>query len=528
MPLPVYRFGTGDELYTYQNGQYVHIRPEQMSALWNQYGGLEEVKVPGALPSQSAGMGVQPGGFVPTEALDSLYPYLTFQGNQALALAQLQNQRDIAERNAWASVFGDQIRAGATVQAAAAAADAQIQSQKIQTGGQMAIAQGQLGLQAGTANQATAMQLAQMAGSGQLRDAIANRLALRGFGNMPGIGSALNGVQNRIWVTAPNIGSVPGGGSSGGNYSQMSGGGSFGGGSFSGGMSGGNMADIYNRIYQGIQPSLIGGNVFGYGGKTTSSVPLGFGGPPLQGTPEQIAQLSKAADGGTFGPGASVLVGERGPEVMTVGSNQVQITPLVGAAATGGTYALPSSDKEGLYPAVSPSQPSGTAQPGEGWVSPAATTFSVAGRATSTPRTSGGLQFGGDWWETLKQKFGNLAGPGLTPNRPRTQPVGDITPVGGGPLSDVNQIPALMQLRSGSALPAFGIGPTSFSERGLGVTNTPAPYLAASTFGRMSPYEQEDALQMYEFLGVPRQVAAYQIAEATPGYRRNPRMAFGI
>ena len=104
---------------------------------------------------QNSSFGLPGQGFVPTDVLAALYPYLTFGPNMAAQLAGLQ--------------FG----AGLDVQ---------------------------------NQNNALSMQLAQGAASNRLADNVASQLALQGLGPVPGFGSAFGGGNWGVNpVSAPNL-----------------------------------------------------------------------------------------------------------------------------------------------------------------------------------------------------------------------------------------------------------------------------------------------------------------------------------
>ena len=101
-------------------------------------------------------------------------------------------------------------------------------------------------------------------------------------------------------------------------------------------------------------------------------------------------------------------------------------------------------------------------------------------------------------------------------------------PAFNAPISNpINNLPFVQALRPGGMAPPqfqqYGSQP-AFAELGINAVNS--PFQAASQFAQMTPYDQEQALQLYESMGIPRMVALAEMANATPGFRMNPLEAF--
>lgn len=497
-------------------------------------------------------MGLPTMGYVPTQALDSIYPYLTYLPNlaQAQALAALGEQGALQRANISANAqrAGDIARAGATVDAARLAAQGGITQANIGALAQLRGLQPTLQLQAATANQDTLMNLARMMGSGQLRDAIAGRLALYGQGAVPGIASALKGMPSP-WITAPTVNMS--GFSGGGN---LGGGGNYGGGSYSGSYqaSAPNIASLFNSAYGNLRNTMTPTNPFNYssgtpGSPTPAPAPMPVDAMRMLQSGNQagadaiLRQVAGLADG-TPDAGKAYLVGDGAgvipgvTEVMRVNKEGVEVIPIEGGAAAGLWGPSPGAGSSGYdtwkasqipdSPAYNAAKASTASSQRMSRPAGQPYNFGVGGRGSYGNRNATSWADVGQ--EGFMSSLRNLATRGGS--RPPAgsglpqSPIG-ITP-SSGILSDVNNIPALQMLRSGNVLAPFGTGPQSYAEPGLGFSSTPAPYLAASTFNRMSPMEQEDALQAWEFLGVPRLAALNQMAQATPGYRSFQPMSF--
>ena len=91
----------------------------------------------------------------------------------------------------------------------------------------------------------------------------------------------------------------------------------------------------------------------------------------------------------------------------------------------------------------------------------------------------------------------------------------------------INNLPFVQALRPGGMAPPqfqqYGSQP-AFAEIGINAVNS--PFQAASNFAQLTPYDQEQSLQLWESMGIPRMVALAEMANATPGFRMNPVQAF--
>lgn len=250
-------------------------------------------------------------GVVPTTLLDSLYPWQTFGPTLAAQLAQ-------SIYGTQAGLMGDQIRAQASLaaaqadaasrtQSAAIGAQAQVDSQLIQTRGALRQVQaqirgdlvraaagdinaaarlnGEFQLQAQLANNQNRLEVARLAGSGGLNDNIASRFFAHGMGAVPGMGSSFlaGGLQDVVApnVTAmsiqdvlrhaPTISESGLGGGGGGNYMQMAQRSSGGGGGGFGNFQLPDMAGLFTQFNDLI--GGLGGNVFGPAPSTTPGTP---------------------------------------------------------------------------------------------------------------------------------------------------------------------------------------------------------------------------------------------------------------
>lgn len=443
-------------------------------------------------------------GFIPVGALESFYPYLTFQPALASDLAKAQFQEEsLALRTqlmAQAQLQGDQIRAQAQITSAQIAADATVASANIRAGADIQVAQiqnqgllertrmeiagtleqqrmgdasaaqrleAQLKLQAMIANQATTLKLIEMLGSGNLRDQISARLAIRGLGEQPGVASnlgQLGSMLGNLQVSAPSVPQP--------QASPLMGQLGFGGGGSSAG--GG-----------GLTPAPRTGTSGG-----------GYGNIFRVNTGQNVYQVPGLQYGGSFWGGTRV-VGESGPELVR-STGYTSVYPLRWVDDRPGTFG---QLRQAAYtpppppaPAPAPAaEPVLEIVPQTGLTPPAPTV------AAPNP---------------LLERFGEEALGGV--------------PATGLPLSDINTIPALLQARTGTVLPAWGGGAPGIlaGEPSLGLGSVLGPARVAPVFWRLPKNEQEDLLQIWEFLGTPREFALYQLGSVTPGFRFQEQRPF--
>ena len=118
---------------------------------------------------------------------------------------------------------------------------------------------------------------------------------------------------------------------------------------------------------------------------------------------------------------------------------------------------------------------------------------------------------------------------GTTPT-PR-QPVGIAAPppiAAAAPISEFDQTPLARILRGlQGPNPAFGplAGSTQVGIPWLNIKPFDLPYKAARNFQRSDPYMRMDMMDIWKAAGIPYEVSAYSINQATPGYRQYQRPA---
>ena len=489
------------------------------------------------------------------EAAPALYPYVAL--NPTL-------ENDLARAK---------IAAGATTGAARASAAGGVQQQQIATQGSLQQTLAQIAAQHQSGLMDTSKWLAQMQGSGDLRDTIAAMAWRAGQAPQPGATSAWSGpvpqLQNAFAPPSsyiPQALSMAGGQGEGregrgrrtysaaqgmprgGNYGVLVGDGA--------GVQPG-VSEVVNvgpnGKFQGVTP-IMGTAATGFAPPTDpSGLTMGQGvGPP------NTFDMIKA--GGINSP-AGVTIGNQiggvnsaptmpesaGPLYFTppaaqapIGVQRRQDATMSGGGGTyGGEYSpfmdsLRGDPRSGRGNAeyrawlAGEPQPAQSAPSGGGNFSvPSGFGSSVSGVPSGFMPTPGSpLPNGGGSFS-----YGN-SGQAPNPNSGTGPSSGNASippaPAFSAPIGNpINNLPFVQALRPGGVAPPqfqqYGSQP-AFAELGINAVNS--PFQAASNFAQLTPYDQEQSLQLWESMGIPRMVALAEMANATPGFRMNPISAF--
>ena len=493
------------------------------------------------------------------EAAPALYPYVAL--NPTL-------ENDLARAK---------IAAGATTGAARASAAGGVQQQQIATQGTLQQTLANIAAQHQAGLMDTSKWLAQMQGSGQLRDTISAMAWRAGQAPQPGAMSAWSGpvpqLQNAF---APPSDYIP-------QALSMAGGGegrrNDGGGrrtySAAQGMPRGGNYGVLVGDGAGVQPGVSEVVNVGPGGKFEGVTPI-MGTAATGFPPTDPSGLTMGQGVGT--PTTYDMINAGGintPAGVTIGNQ-------IGGVNSGGYYpnppdyfAPPASD--GRTPA-NYGQPYGSSSGGGGWngnmadrggwrtrenqlytdwtswfnspnrsnatrpALPAGETGTASPRSGPTsgfgsnvsgvpsgfmptpgsplPRGSGHNSFNYGNGQSTNSNQGTAPSSGGASIPP--------APAFNAPISNpINNLPFVQALRPGGMAPPqfqqYGSQP-AFAELGINAVNS--PFQSASNFAQMTPYDQEQALQLWESMGIPRMVSLAEMAEASPGFRRNPLQAF--
>ena len=456
-------------------------------------------------------------GIAQSDFLNAALPWLTYGSNYNLQQQQMTNQLAGQQADTAARIQAAQIGAGASVQGAQIDAASRIQAQQIAVKGQLQAIEKQLAadlqkmqmglqvdvdqfnanmqMQADLKNQDMRLEVAKLMTSTGLRDSLAARLFVEGQGTQPAMGSALLAGQlqpiSAPSISMPRVPAVPGktlanprtasGGDLGLGLATVS------------SPSGIPRWGMRNADVTGGIPDVTGGIPYG-NDVTMQSVPqTSYGGYPY---PDYTVERAYAK--GTPSAGKAYLVGEgRNMEGLRQGTaevlhiepnGRVEVIPLKGQAATGWSN---------YY--------------NTGTTIPTTTTGTTIPTTTTAPTN---IPHGDDVQKTV------IPPPTSTSALPTASQVATTTGLAAN-------TPALVALQTGQAPPAFRqYG--GLIDIGLGLGNIPEPAKAASMFGRLNPWYQEDVLQAYEMAGIPRALVLWQMRQATPGWRQNPQRAFNI
>ena len=86
-------------------------------------------------------------------------------------------------------------------------------------------------------------------------------------------------------------------------------------------------------------------------------------------------------------------------------------------------------------------------------------------------------------------------------------------------------LPSIQALYGGRPPAMFQAPGSPFNMPELGLSNIPLPWQAAALFGRSSPYNQQQYLDLWQAGSIPPLYALASMMSATPGYRANPVQA---
>src|SRR3990167_7373960 len=268
-------------------------------------------------------------------------------------------------------------------------------------------------------------------------------------------------------------------------------------------------------------------------------------------TPTSLMPESAFAQGGTGRPGHAYLVGEAGAEVMIPRKGGVDVIPLAGGMATGGSFdwrqsplfqsatslfggalssmPVPSSASWTKYlsglsnPKPAP-PPTGPMPPG-----PIATT---QGAPTSVPFPSAGSPTAVPSPASRDGTSPTAVPTSASPSTPsvETSQLQQSLAQSGSLFSgqNLNNLPALQSMRTGIPLPQLSTygGPMSLPEIGIG--EFPTPGQVASLYRKSTPYRQSEMRDLWRIAGIPDLEAMGAIDFFTPGYRRSQRPVFSM
>lgn len=508
-------------------------------------------------------------GFVPTDFMNSAFPYLTFGPNMAFNLAQLNAQSSNAAMAANANLQGSAMAANASVAGAGIGAQAQIDSQLIQTRGQLqalqaSIAadiqraqggdqnaalrlQSQLSMQAQLANQQTGLELARMGASGNLMDNFARMRYLGGTGPQPGIESALNGLPSPFVNANPQVGFASYGAAPTVNMDLPSGSPinipSFSAGSVGPGYRAPSLSDImgpglpvFNFGETPPPPPLTGGGFTGtlpYDPSTITG-PTGVDGGTIlpnnggvvYSTPEQQQGVLDyinnqggihMAKGGDvkIKNGESVIIGD--PQRPGVPNPEVVSVVNFGKDGMGlrvtplhqmKAYAFGTGGVADWFKSAikNPWQKTPLQEHQEALTQAKATADTLSSTTPPPPQAADNARESASTYDAG-------TGTGLKP--------GQLTE-GGPSFTDTPLWQAVSSGRAGGAGQLWNSGMARPTGADYGITGgVPLPWERSGTFHRLGGLEQQNMLQLYQSLGIPPEKAMEWINQSTPGYRQN-------